>query len=145
MHFKFFNLYIILSYLGIFPFIFVILDVHFFNIFILNLLKEFVIYYALLVYAFIGAMRWSFNNTPDFIEILFGFIPSFFSAIIIIVSLLEFNQDLLLFCICMLLILQLIGDYLIYKKHNIEKRFFFKIRIPLTIIVFTAIFYLIIV
>ena len=64
---------IFLSYLGLLPFIYILLDIQFFQLFSLILLKDLSIYYSLIIITFIGAMRWSFRNDSKLYEILYGF------------------------------------------------------------------------
>jgi len=133
MNLKYFNYHIIFSYLGLVPFILAIFDIHFFNIFYLNIIKDFIIYYNLLIFTFIGAMRWSFKNNQDFIEILCGFIPSLLSTIILILNLIKFNQSFIFFIICLLLFIQLLIDFSINENKN-KEFFFYRIRAPLTLV-----------
>ena len=140
---KNFNLQFFISYLGIFPFIFILLDIHIFNIFIISLLKEFILIYTLLIFTFIGATRWNYVNGLSFFEIFFGFLPSMISAFLIILYLLKFDMNLILSFIIFLLIIQLIVDFVFYKYNFSEKNFFFVVRLPATLIICFNIYYLI--
>ena len=143
MIYKHFNYHILLSYFGILPFIFIVLDINIFNIFDINFLKDFIIYYSLLIFTFVGAIRWNFNNTLSLGELLCGFLPSLLSTILILINLLKFNQSLILFFIFILLFSQLFSDFLFYKKNIKEFFYFTKIRLPLTLLINCNIFYLI--
>tara|TARA_X000000368_G_C23014630_1_gene705097 strand:+ start:187 stop:633 length:447 start_codon:yes stop_codon:yes gene_type:complete len=140
---KNFNSQAFLSYLGILPFIYVLIDIHIINIFFINILKDFIIFYSLLIFTFIGAMRWSFNNYSNMWVILYGFLPSLISTILIIIFLIKNNQNTILFFIFLLLIIQMFVDFLISKKNYEEKHLFLIVRLPLTIIITLNIFYLI--
>jgi len=142
MNLKYYNYHIIFSYLGLAPFIIAILDFHFFNIFYSNIIKDFIIYYNLLIFTFIGAMRWNFKNNQDFVEVLFGFIPSLFSTLILILNLIKFYQSFIILFICILLLIQLLIDFSINKENN-KKFFFYKIRVPLTLVIIILNFYII--
>ena len=90
-------------------------------------------------------MRWNYSQNLNSTKILYGFLPSLISLILILINLIHFNKRLILVSIFIFLILQLVGDFLFYKIKKNEKIFFFKIRFPVTIIILSNIFYLIIV
>lgn len=138
------NLQIFISYLGIFPFIMATLDYMFFNYFAENFLIDFIIFYTLIIFSFIGAIRWSYNESPNAIYILYGFMPSLLSTILIFLNLLSFNKNLIIFLIFNLILFQLIIDYFIYKYEK-KEIFFFSLRLPVTIIILLNIFYFILV
>lgn len=140
---KKFNLKIIISYTGILPFIVLFIDYYVLNLNSLIFLKNFIIYYLLLIYTFIGAMRWSFSKENDLSFIVYGFLPSLISTILIFYNLLSDNKNLILILISFFLILQLIGDFIFYLKNKNEKYFFLYIRLPVTFIILFNIFYLI--
>lgn len=140
---KKFNLKFFISYLGILPFFFILLDFHITSLFIKDLLKEFAILYILIIFSFIGAMRWSFNENTNSLNILYGFFPSFLSTILISLYLLNYNKDKIFLIIFILFFFQLIGDYFFIKKNINEKIFFFKVRLPVTLFILINIFYLI--
>ena len=142
MFIKNFNYQAVISYLGTFRFIFIFLDIFIFNIFFIDILKDFVIYYTLLIFSFIGAMRWSFSKNLNFISTIFGFMPSFLATFIVIVNLLQSNKFFIFLFISICFIMQLIVDFLFYKKNHNEKIFFFRVRLPITIILIINISYL---
>ena len=133
----------LISYLGILPFIFILIDLNVFSYFSIYFLKDFTIYYVLIIFSFIGAMRWNFDKQSNILKILYGFIPSLFSTILIFFNLLILNKNLILLCIVFLIIIQLIGDFIFYKKDIREKFIFQKIRIPITFIISIIMLYLI--
>ena len=120
---KNFNFQILMSYSGIISFIFIIIDINLFNIFIINLLKEFVFFYILLIFTFIGAMRWNFEVKSNIHEILFGLIPNLCSTCLIISYLFNYNINFILFIVIIFLCIQLLGDY-IYIRINSQQIFF---------------------
>tara|TARA_B110000014_G_scaffold164398_1_gene116124 strand:+ start:14 stop:451 length:438 start_codon:yes stop_codon:yes gene_type:complete len=132
----------IISYFGILPFIYISFDIFFINAFSLYLLKDFAILYTLIIFTFIGSMRWSFyKNYHDF-KVIYGFLPSFISTILIFLNLLSFNKDIILFFISSFILLQLFVDFFLIKN-LVEKFFFIKVRLPSTMIIFINLFYLI--
>ena len=138
-----FNLQAVFSYLGIFPFCFIILDIYLFNIFFINLLKDFIFFYSLIIFTFIGAIRWNFKNIASPYEIFFGFMPSLLGTFLIIIYLLNLDINFLLSIIVLCLILQLFIDYVFYKYNFNEKNFLLKVRIPVTAIIVFNIIHLI--
>ena len=132
-----------ISYLGILPFIFILLDLHIFSYFSIHFLKDFIIFYTLMIFSFIGAMRWNFNNESKIIKIIYGFIPSLLSTLLIFFNLVNINKNLILFCLVVLIVFQLIGDLIFYKIDSGEKFIFHNIRMPITFIISILILYLI--
>ena len=136
------NLQIFISYLGVLPFIMATLDCIFFKYFAKNFLIDFIIFYTLIIFSFIGAIRWSYNVLPNAIHVLYGFIPSLISTILIFLNLLDFNKNLIILLIFNLIFLQLIVDFLIYKYVKNEV-FFLSLRLPVTIIILSNMAYFI--
>jgi|TARA_B100001063_G_scaffold130220_1_gene121687 hypothetical protein len=135
--FKKINLQFVFSYLGLLPFLIILLDNFFFRILNANIVKDFLIFYSIIIFVFIGAINWNLKKNISFIVVLIGFMPSFSSVLIIIMFL---NSYEIINYLIVLLIIQLIGDGYIYRKKN-NKFVFYKLRIPLTlIIIFSLIF-----
>ena len=123
MYKNFFKPEIIISYFGILPFFFIIIDLNLFSLFLPSLLKDFLIFYSLIIFSFIGAMRWEFSYIDQRIIVLYGFSPSLISTVLIIFNLLEVNQRFILLIIFFLLILQLAIDFIICKFYKKEDSF----------------------
>jgi hypothetical protein len=135
--FKKINLQFLLSYLGLFPFLIILLNSFFFNILNSNIVKDFIIFYSIIIFVFIGAINWNLKKNISFIVVLIGFMPSFSSVLIIIMFL---NSYEIINYLIVLFIIQLISDGYIYRKKN-NRFVFYKLRIPLTlIIIFSLIF-----
>ena len=135
--FKKINLQFALSYLGLFPFLIILLDNFFFKILETNIVKDFLIFYSIIIFVFIGAINWNLKKNISFIVVLIGFMPSFSSVLIIIMFL---NSYETINYLIVLFIIQLISDGYIYRKKN-NRFVFYKLRIPLTlIIIFSLIF-----
>ena len=135
--FKKINLQFVFSYLGLLPFLIILLDNFFFRILNANIVKDFLIFYSIIIFVFIGAINWNLKKNISFIVVLIGFMPSFSSVLIIIMFL---NSYEIINYLIVLLIIQLIGDGYIYRKKN-NRFVFYKLRIPLTlIIIFSLIF-----
>jgi hypothetical protein len=135
--FKKINLQFVFSYLGLLPFLIILLDNFFFKILNTNIVKDFLIFYSIIIFVFIGAINWNLKKNISFIVVLIGFMPSFSSVLIIIMFL---NSYEIINYLIVLFIIQLISDGYIYKKKN-NKFVFYKLRIPLTlIIIFSLIF-----
>ena len=125
------NLQLLLSYLGLLPFLFIILDKFFFNLFNPYLLNDFSILYSIIIFVFIGALNWNLVENISFKKIIIGFYPSLFSVFMIILYLLSFD---ILFFITILFFFQLLLDKSLYKK-QVEKKIYITLRVPLTLFI----------
>ena len=127
--FKKINFQFVLSYLGLFPFLFILFDYFFFKILDSNIVKDFFILYSLIIFVFIGAVNWNLKKNISLIILLIGFMPSLASVLIIVMFL--YSYDVINYLI-ILFIIQLILDNFIYKEKN-YRPIFYKLRLPLTI------------
>ena len=125
------NIKFVISYLGLVPFLYLILDGYFFGyldiIFIINIS----IYMACIIFTFIGAYNWDFKK-DNFILELYGFLPSLFSMIILILNLVGFDKIILLDCLVLAFLTQLIIDLYITVKEVFPMRYYIRLRIPIT-------------
>ena len=127
--FKKINFQFVLSYLGLFPFLVILLDYFFFKILDSKIIKDFFIFYSLIIFVFIGAVNWNLKKNISFLIILIGFSPSLASVLIIIMFL---NSYEVINYLILLFIIQLIADGFVYKEK--DNRFvFLHLRIPLTL------------
>ena len=129
--FKKINFQFVLSYLGLFPFLIILLDYFFFKILDSNIIKDFFIFYSLIIFVFIGAVNWNLKKNISLLIVFIGFMPSLASVLIIVMFL--YSYEVINYLI-ILFIIQLILDNFIYKKKN-DRPIFYKLRIPLTIII----------
>jgi hypothetical protein len=127
--FKKINFQFVLSYLGLFPFLVILLDYFFFMILDSNIAKDFFIFYSLIIFVFIGAVNWNLKKNISLIVVFIGFMPSLASVLIIVFFL--YSYEVINYLI-ILFIIQLILDNFIYREKN-DKPIFYKLRIPLTI------------
>ena len=110
MNFKY-----IVSYSGLIPFIYLILDGYFFENLDINFILDVAIYMACIIFTFIGAYNWDFKNNNFLLE-LYGFLPSLFSMIIIIFNMLGFSKVILINSVVFAFLVQLIVDLFITLK-----------------------------
>ena len=129
--FKKINLQFIFSYLGLLPFLIILLDNFFFKILNTNIVKDFLIFYSIIIFVFIGAVNWNLKKNISLIIVFIGFMPSLASVLIIVMFLYSYQ---VINYLIILFIIQLILDNFIYKKKN-DRPIFYKLRIPLTIII----------
>ena len=127
--FKKINFQFVLSYLGLFPFLFILFDYFFFKILDSNIVKDFFILYSLIIFVFIGAVNWNLKKNISLIILFIGFMPSFASVLMITMFL--YSYEVINYLI-ILFIIQLILDNFIYKENNCRP-IFYKLRLPLTI------------
>jgi len=123
------NFQFVLSYLGLFPFFVVLLDYFFFEILDFNIVNDFLIFYSIIIFVFIGAVNWNLKKNISLIIVFIGFMPSLASVVIIIMFL--YSYEVINYLI-ILFIIQLILDNFIYKEKN-YRSIFYKLRLPLTI------------
>ena len=129
--FKKINFQFVLSYLGLFPFLVILLDYFFFKIINSNIVRDFFIFYSLIIFVFIGAVNWNLKKNISLLIVLIGFMPSFASILIIVMFL--YSYDVINYLI-ILFIVQLILDNFIYREKN-DRLIFYRLRTPLTFIV----------
>ena len=119
------------SYLGLLPFLIILLDNFFFKILNANIVKDFLIFYSIIIFVFIGAVNWNLKKNISVIRLLIGFMPSLASVLIIVMFL--YSYDVINYLI-ILFIVQLILDNFIYREKN-DRPIFYRLRTPLTFIV----------
>tara|TARA_A100001015_G_scaffold310058_1_gene410671 strand:+ start:7077 stop:7496 length:420 start_codon:yes stop_codon:yes gene_type:complete len=135
--FKKINFQFLFSYLGLFPFLIILLDKFFFKSLKYNIIHDFSIFYSIIIYVFIGAVNWNLKKNISLLIIFIGFMPSLASVLIIIMFL---NSYEVMNYIIILFIIQLMLDSFIYRKKN-DRFIFFLVRVPLTsMIIFFLIF-----
>ena len=125
------NFQFLLSYLGLLPFLTILLDKFFFKSLEYNIVNDFSIFYSIIIFVFIGAVNWNLKKNISNLIIFIGFMPSLASVLIIVMFLYSYQ---VINYLIILFIIQLILDNFIYKKKN-DRPIFYKLRIPLTIII----------
>ena len=122
------NLQFVLSYLGLFPFLFILIDNFFFKFLSFSIVKDFLIFYSIIIFVFIGAVNWNLKKDISLIIVFIGLMPSFASALIIVMFL--YSYEVINYLI-IIFIIQLILDNFIYIEKN-SRVVFYQLRIPLT-------------
>ena len=136
--FKKINLQFALSYLGLFPFLIILLNNFFFNILNINIVKDFSIFYSIIIFVFIGAINWNLKKNVPIIIVLIGFMPSLFSVLILIMFL---NSYEVINYLIFLFIIQLTVDSFIYREKN-NRFVFFQLRVPLTLTIIISLIFI---
>ena len=136
--FKKINLQFVLSYLGLFPFLIILLNNFFFNILNINIVKDFSIFYSIIIFVFIGAINWNLKKNVPIIIVLIGFMPSLFSVLILIMFL---NSYEVINYLIFLFIIQLTVDRFVYREKN-NRFIFFQLRIPLTLFIIISLIFI---
>ena len=129
--FKKINFQFLLSYLGLFPFLFILFDKFFFKLLDYNIVNDFSIFYSIIIFVFIGAINWNLKKNISILIVLLGFIPSLVSVLIILMFL--YSYEVINYLI-ILFIIQLALDYFIYIEKNVRV-VFYQLRMPLTLII----------
>ena len=136
------NLQYLLSYLGILPIVIIAIDDLFFKNIPISTSYDFLIYYLIVIFVFIGAMNWNLNKELPSLIIFNGFLPSIASVFLITLNLLTLYKELILIIIIIFLLLQLSADYTTIYKLN--KKTFFLLRLPLTFLICILIIFILI-
>ena len=139
------NFQYIFSYLGLIPFIIILINKYYFFIVDDEFSVNFTIYYTIVISVFIGSANWNLNENINTKIVIYGFIPSIFAVGIIILNLINFNSQYLIIFLILILFLQLIFDYyLIYSKLLVKTSFYY-LRLPLTIFIEIILFQVLII
>ena len=133
------------SYLGLIPFIIILINKYYFFIVDDEFSVNFTIYYTIVISVFIGSANWNLNENINTKIVIYGFAPSIFAVGIIILNLINFNSQYLIILLILILFLQLIFDYyLIYSKLLVKTSFYY-LRLPLTIFIEIILFQILII
>ncbi len=134
------NFQFLISYLGLIPYVLSFLDKYYFLIVEEQYLLSFITYYSLIIIVFIGSINWNLKNNPPTHIVIYGFLPSLFAVMIIILSLLNINILIIFILITLLLLTQLFFDYIILFSNEINKNAFYFLRLPLTALIIIFLF-----
>ena len=129
------NLQYLFSYLGLIPYFIILVDKYFFLQFVEEIILNFSIYYTLIILVFIGSINWDLQKKIQNHLIVYGFLPSIFSVIIIILNLYGYNTKLLIVILIIFLVIKLIFDYFLIFSNFINKNAFYFLRLPLTLLI----------
>ena len=125
------NLKYIVSYSGLVPFFYLVVDGYFLEFLDTNFILDIAIYMACIIFTFIGAYNWDFKNNNFYLE-LYGFLPSLISMIIIIFNMLGYSKVFLINTVVIAFLAQLIVDLFITMKQIFPTTYYLKLRIPIT-------------
>lgn len=125
------NVKYFVSYLGLVPFILLIIDGYFLGMLDINFIINLSIMMACIIFTFIGAYNWNFEKDNTFLEV-YGFMPSLISMIILLLNIFKFNQTSLILFLIMFLLVQLLIDFYRTLKCTFPMRYFIKLRLPVT-------------
>ena len=125
-----------IAYAGIIPALTVIIDLHFIGTLNLEIIRDFMIYYTIIIFTFIGAMIWDININGSILITLYGTIPSLISFILIVMNLIGYEYIIIIQILITSLLVQLFFDSFIYLKSNVNglKSFYYFVRFPVTLI-----------
>ena len=125
-----------IAYIGIIPALTVIFDLHFIGTLNEEIIRNFMIYYTIIIFTFIGAMIWDININGSILITLYGTIPSLISFVLIVMNLIGFNYITIIQILITSLLLQLFFDSFVYLKSNVAglRDFYYFVRFPVTLI-----------
>ncbi len=110
------NLQFVFSYLGLLPYIYILIDRLFLYRIKTDFILEFTLYYTLIIIVFIGSINWNLKKKISLTISVLGILPSIFAIFIIVLNLINFNKIYLFIFLCIFLTIQLIGDYFFVFK-----------------------------
>ncbi len=134
------NFQFLISYFGLIPYVLIFLDKYYFLIVAEEHLLSFITYYSLIIIVFIGSINWNLKNNPPTHLVIYGFLPSLFAVMIIILSLLNINILTIFILITLLLLTQLFFDYILLFANETNKQAFYYLRLPLTVLIIIFLF-----
>ena len=125
-----------IAYIGLIPALTVIFDLHFIGTLNEEIIRNFMIYYTIIIFTFIGAMIWDINVNGSMLITLYGTIPSLISFVLIVMNLIGFNYITMIQILITSLLLQLFFDSFVYLKSNVAglRDFYYFVRFPVTLI-----------
>ena len=125
-----------IAYIGLIPALTVIFDLHFIGTLNQEIIRNFMIYYTIIIFTFIGAMIWDINVNGSMLITLYGTIPSLISFVLIVMNLIGFNYITIIQILITSLLLQLFFDSFVYLKSNVAglRDFYYFVRLPVTLI-----------
>ena len=129
------NLQYIISYFGLIPYIYLLIDKYLFLNIEEEILYNFILYYTLIISVFIGSINWNLQSKVPNHLIIYGFIPTVYSLILIILNLYSYNIKILFLLSIILLISQLFFDFILIFVNLRNKKVFYFLRLPLTILI----------
>ncbi len=122
----------IIAYLGLIPPLYALTDLYFLGDIKPDLVLDFIIYYTLIIFTFVGAVNWKISKDGSIAMTLYGALPSLFSFLIILALLTDISYYLVSNFLIICLIIQLLFDYLIFLKGSRPAFYVNYIRIPVT-------------
>ena len=125
-----------IAYTGLIPALTVIFDLHFIGTLNEEIIRNFMIYYTIIIFTFIGAMIWDIDVNGSMLITLYGTIPSLISFVLIVMNLIGFNYITIVQILIASLLLQLFFDSFVYLKSNVAglRDFYYFVRFPVTLI-----------
>ena len=125
-----------IAYIGLIPALTVIFDLYFIGTLNEEIIRNFMIYYTIIIFTFIGAMIWDINVNGSMLITLYGTIPSLISFVLIVMNLIGFNYIIIVQILIASLLLQLLFDSFVYLKSNVAglRDFYYFVRFPVTLI-----------
>jgi uncharacterized membrane protein YdcZ (DUF606 family) len=125
------NVKYFVSYLGLIPFLCLIIDGYYFELLDINFVWDLSLLMSCIIFTFIGAYNWNFKINSSWIE-FYGFLPSLISMVILTLNLLGISKIILLMTVIVFLFTQLFFDLFLSLKDIFPMKYFVRLRIPVT-------------
>ncbi len=125
------NVKYLVSYAGLVPFFYLLLDGYFFEYLETNFILDISILMACIIFTFIGAYNWDFKKDNMLLE-LYGFLPSLISMVILLLNLVSFDKIDLINILILFFLVQLFIDLFFSLRDIFPMRYYIRLRIPVT-------------
>tara|TARA_Y100000996_G_C22552895_1_gene654417 strand:+ start:856 stop:1284 length:429 start_codon:yes stop_codon:yes gene_type:complete len=125
-----------IAYIGIVPALTVIIDFYFIGTLKSEIIRDFLVYYSIIIFTFIGAMTWDIRFDGSILTTLYGTTPSLISFVLIVMNLIDYDYSTIIRILIASLLLQLFFDGFIYLKPKTAglRDFYYFVRFPVTLI-----------
>ena len=131
-----------IAYFGLIPALTVVIDAYFIETISQSVIRNFMLYYSIIIFTFIGAMIWQLKPTGSITRTLYGTIPSLISFLLIVMNLIGYDYQVIATTLMVSLLLQCFCDRFIYYENRALEDFYIYVRIPVTL---TLVFFIFIV
>jgi hypothetical protein len=133
------NIKYLVSYLGLFPFIYLNIDAYYIDLLDINFIQNLAILMSCIIFTFIGAYNWDFRVEFNLLE-FYGFVPSLLSMIILTMNILDVSKYYLISAMILFLLTQLLIDIFLSLRDIFPLKYLITLRVPITFILSTNLF-----
>ena len=133
------NIKYLVSYLGLFPFIYLNIDAYYIDLLDINFIQNLAILMSCIIFTFIGAYNWDFRVEFNLLE-FYGFVPSLLSMIILTMNILDVSKYYLISAMILFFLSQLLIDIFLSLRDIFPLNYIITLRVPVTLILSANLF-----